>query len=95
MIDRRAFFLGSVATAASSTASARSAGNGKHDAIEAIKLPAGFNGLIAYARGGRIQHLRTAGFADVEARRPFSAANAIRWGSVSKWLTSVAALKLV
>ena len=95
MIDRRAFFLGSVAMAASSTASARGVANRKHRAIEAIKLPAGFNGLLAYARGGRIQHLRTAGFADVEANRPFSAASAIRWGSASKWLTSVAALRLV
>ncbi len=94
MIDRRAILLGSAAMAASSTVSARGVANDKHRAIDGITLPDGFNGLIAYARGGRIRHLRTAGFADVEAIRPFSAASAIRWGSASKWLTSVAALRL-
>ena len=95
MIDRRTFLLANAAMAASSVASARSLANGKRSAIDAITLPAGFNGLIAYARSGRIRHLRTAGFADVEARQTFSAASAIRWGSASKWLTSVAALRLV
>lgn len=94
MIDRRTFLLAGAAMTASSAASARSPAKGKRSAIDAIALPPGFNGLIAYARGGRIQHLRTAGFADVEARQAFSAASAIRWGSASKWLTSVAALRL-
>ncbi len=94
MMDRRTVLLGSAAMAASAAVPARGGVDGKRRAIESIALPAGFNGLIAYARGGRIRHLRTAGFADVEARRPFSAATAIRWGSVSKWLTSVATLKL-
>ena len=67
----------------------------KRHAIEAIALPAGFNGLIAYGRGGRIEHLRCAGFADVETRQPVTAATSFRWGSASKWLTSVAALRLV
>lgn len=95
MIDRRAFFLGSAALAANSTLSARGVGTGKGRAIEAIPLPGGFNGLIAYAREGRIEHLRTAGFADIEAKQPFSSSSAIRWGSASKWLTSVAVLRLV
>lgn len=95
MLGRRAFLCGSAAIAASATASARGVVNSKHRAIDSVALPDGFNGLIAYARGGRIRHLRTAGFADVEAGRPFSAANAIRWGSASKWLTSVAALRLI
>ncbi len=95
MIDRRAFLLGSAALAANSTLSARGVGTGKRHAIDAIPLPGGFNGLIAYAREGRIAHLRTAGFADMEAKQPFSSLSAIRWGSASKWLTSVAVLKLV
>ncbi|MHA6724308.1 serine hydrolase domain-containing protein, partial [Sphingomonas sp. RS2018] len=47
------------------------------------------------ARDGRIEHVRTSGFADVEARTPFAVTTAIRWGSASKWLTSVAALRLI
>ncbi|MFD1787904.1 serine hydrolase domain-containing protein [Sphingomonas floccifaciens] len=95
MIDRRSFLVSSAAVAVGSAASARGIGGGKADAIAGIALPAGFNGIIAYARNGRIEHVRSAGFADVEERQPFSAATAIRWGSASKWLTSVAALRLV
>lgn len=95
MIDRRTFLLSGAALAASSKVSARDLANGKRRAVDAITLPTDFNGLIAYARGGRLQHVRTAGYADVEAKRPFSGTSAIRWGSASKWLTSVAALRLV
>lgn len=94
MLDRRGFVIGSAAMALGAEASARAVQESKRQAIAEIVLPSNFNGLVAYARGGRIAHVRTAGFADVEKRTPFAETTAIRWGSASKWLTSVAALRL-
>jgi len=67
----------------------------KRAAIKAVALPAGFNGLIAYGRQGKVEHVRCVGLADIEAGRPFTEATQIRWGSVTKWLVSVAVLRLV
>jgi len=58
-------------------------------------LPADFNGVLAYGQGGKIHHLRCVGLADVEARKPITAATQFKWGSASKWLTSVAILRLI
>ncbi|NJC06050.1 D-alanyl-D-alanine carboxypeptidase [Sphingomonas kaistensis] len=63
-------------------------------ALLAIDLPSGFNGVLAYARGGRIEALRPVGVADIERGLPITAATTFRWGSATKWLASVAALRL-
>lgn len=95
MIDRRNFVAGGIALCAAGAARAAPQPDAKRRAIEAIVLPTGFNGLLAYGRGGRIAHLRCAGLADVEAGVPVSAATQFKWGSATKWLTSVAVLRLV
>jgi CubicO group peptidase (beta-lactamase class C family) len=95
IIDRRAFIASGAALGVASVVRAEPPAGAKVRAIDSLPLPLGFNGLLAYGRGGRVQHLRCAGFADVEARRPVTAATQFKWGSASKWLTSVAVLRLV
>ena len=95
MIDRRTLLAGGAVLATVGSAKAARQTNAKHLAIDSVKLPASFNGVLAYGRGGRIEHLRCAGKADVEANRPVTAATRFKWGSASKWATSTAMLRLV
>jgi CubicO group peptidase (beta-lactamase class C family) len=62
--------------------------------LNAIQLPPGFNGALAYGRGGRIEHVRFVGMADAEAGKPVTPLTRFKWGSASKWLASVATLRL-
>lgn len=93
MIDRRMLIAGLAAGLAAPAVAAPLAR--KRQAIEAIPLPAGFSGVLAFAREGRVAHLRCAGMADIEAARPVTAGTRFKWGSASKWLVSTAALRLV
>lgn len=94
MLNRRAVCLGGLVMAAASRVNAAPAG-GAAQAIEAIELPQNFGGILAYGRRGRIEHIRCVGPADREERTAMAPDTAIRWGSVSKWITSVAILRLV
>ncbi|URW75629.1 beta-lactamase family protein [Sphingomonas donggukensis] len=96
MIDRRTILAGSVLLGATSRAWGRpaSAGTSRSRAIDGIALPANFNGLIAHARAGRVEHVRCVGMADIESAVPITPTTQFRWGSASKWLTSVAVLRL-
>ncbi|WP_315763566.1 serine hydrolase domain-containing protein [Sphingomonas sp. Y38-1Y] len=93
MLDRRTILAGSAVLLAS-RAAAGPVADAKRRAIEAVELPAGFNGVLAYGRRGRIVHARRVGFADVEARRPVTPETRFKFGSASKWLASVAVLRL-
>lgn len=93
MIDRRTLIGAGLALAATRVGAA--VPDAKRSAIDALALPAGFGGVIGYGRAGRVEYLRCAGLADVEANRPVTSATGFRWGSASKWLTSVAVLRLV
>lgn len=95
MIDRRVAIAGAVALAATRAARATPPMSAKARAIDAIALPPHFNGTLACGRDGRVEHIRCVGQADVEASKAVTPATQFRWGSVSKWLTSVAALRLV
>lgn len=66
----------------------------KRQAIDAIHLPPSFNGALAHGASGRIEHIRCAGFADAEAGRAVTPHTQFKWGSASKWVTSVAVLRL-
>lgn len=94
MIDRRTLIAGGVAFGAAGPAWARSSVGIKRKAIEALALPPSFNGTVAYGRSGTVHHIRCVGMADVEAGRPVTATTQFRWVSVSKWLTSIAVLRL-
>lgn len=94
MISRRTLVAGGLAWGAAASVRARPA-SAKRRAIDAIALPSFFNGTLAYGVGGRVDHIRCVGSADIEAGKPVTPATQFKWGSASKWLTSVAALRLV
>lgn len=94
MIDRRTLIAAGVALGAVRGTRAAAPRDRKRQAIDAITLPPGFAGVIAYGRRGRVEHIRSVGLADVEAGTPVTSATRFRWGSASKWLVSVAVLRL-
>ncbi|RZL20497.1 MAG: hypothetical protein EOP64_09365, partial [Sphingomonas sp.] len=67
MIDRRMLMASGLAFGATNALAMKASSAAKRAAIEAIQLPPGFNGSFAYARGGKIEHARYVGMADVEA----------------------------
>jgi D-alanyl-D-alanine carboxypeptidase len=95
VINRRALMVGSMALGATRALAAKSSSGAKRAAIDAIQLTPGFNGAFAYAKGGNITHARYVGLSDVEAGKAISPNTQFKWGSASKWLASVAVLRLV
>lgn len=95
MIDRRALIAGGVALGITAAASAKVDASAKRRAIDQVPLPPDFNGVLAYGRQGKLEHIRCVGLADVEAGRPVTPRTQFKWGSASKWLASTAALRLV
>lgn len=93
MIDRREFIGGGVAFGATAPAFAR--GRTEIGRVIDVGRPAGFSGAVLFARGGRTEVVQTFGYADWSARTPVTRATRFAFGSGSKWLTSVAVLKLV
>lgn len=94
MIDRRTLIAGALALGATRAVSAEPSSSVKRRAIEAIQLPPNFNGALAYGGGGKVEHVRFVGMADVEAGKPITSLTRFKWGSASKWLASVATLRL-
>lgn len=94
VIDRRMLMAGGLAFSASGALAAKPSSDAKIAAIKAVELPTGFNGTVAYAQGGNILHARYVGMADIEAGKAITAATEFKWGSASKWLASVAVLRL-
>lgn len=67
-------------------------------APEAVALFAGeqrFSGIVAMGRRGRVTDLQAFGLADRARGLPFAPTSTFRIGSVTKWLTSIAVLRLV
>lgn len=95
MIDRRMLVAGGLAWTSTPAWAAEPSWDAKRRAIAAIDLPADFNGTLAYGRGGALLHARTVGLADIETGKAVSADTQFKWGSASKWLVSVAVLRLV
>lgn len=94
MIDRRMLMASGLAFGATTAFAAESSSVTKRAAIDAISLPPGFNGAFAYAKSGTIAHARYVGMADIEAGKAVSRDTQFKWGSASKWLASVAVLRL-
>ncbi|WP_082451473.1 serine hydrolase domain-containing protein [Sphingomonas sp. Leaf30] len=95
MIDRRMLMASGLAFGATNALAMKPSSAAKRAAIEAIQLPPSFNGSFAYARGGKIEHARYVGMADVEAGKAILPDTQFKWGSASKWLTSVTVLRFV
>ena len=95
VIDRRTVIAGGLALGAARGLAARPSSTAKRQAIEAIRLPPGFNGVLAHGAGGKVDHLRCVGMADLERGIPITRHTRFKWGSASKWLASVTMLRLV
>lgn len=94
VINRRALMAGGLALGATTAASTKPRPDAKRRAIDAIQLPPDFNGALAYGVGGKIDHARYVGMADIEAGKAITPDTRFKWGSASKWLTSAAVLRL-
>lgn len=55
----------------------------------------GFSGVVAFGHRGRIEEARAFGLADLATRTPVRPSTTFRLGSISKWLTAIAVLRLV
>ena len=94
MIDRRTLLAAGIAVGVTGPSWAGRTTDAKRRAIDAVELPASSNGALAFGRNGRVEHVRCVGMADVEAVRPVTPLTQFKLGSASKWLTSVAVLRL-
>jgi Beta-lactamase class C and other penicillin binding proteins len=63
--------------------------------IEAWAKAHGFQGVVLLARAGRLAYARPFGIVDVEAQRPAKVEDVYGIASISKWLTTLAVLRLV
>jgi CubicO group peptidase (beta-lactamase class C family) len=95
LIDRRTVIAAGLAAGVAGPSWGGPTSAAKQRAIEAIQLPASFNGVLGYGRNGKVEHIRCVGMADVEAGKPVTPQTRFKWGSASKWVTSVTALRLV
>ncbi|GAA4018104.1 serine hydrolase domain-containing protein [Sphingomonas swuensis] len=96
MIDRRLFVSGISAAIAASSVPVRARDRSASDlVIDHFAAANGFSGSISLGANGRIRHQRLFGLADREARLPVAADTTFRIGSVSKWFTAVALLRMV
>lgn len=94
MIDRREVIAGGLALGLATAASAKAVPQTKRQAVDRVPLPRDFNGVLAYGRQGKLEHIRCVGLADVEGKRSVTPHTQFKWGSASKWLASATALRL-
>lgn len=94
-IYRRLFIGGAAATAILPTKAWAASASPVDAIIDRFAREQVFSGSISLARGGRITHQRLFGAADRELRLPVTGRTTFRIGSVSKWLTAIAVLRLV
>lgn len=94
MIDRRTLLAAGVVAGVTRPSWASPTTDVRRRVIDAIELPASFNGALAFGRNGRVEHVRYVGMADVEAAKPVTPLTQFKLGSASKWLTSVTVLRL-
>jgi len=95
IISRRAF-VGGAASAVMLASQVRAAPVSQIDNfIDGFARANDFSGSVSLARAGRITHQHLFGLADRERSLPIKEATTFRIGSVSKWFTAVATLRLV
>lgn len=93
---RRREFLGAACLVTVPRAGLAAARSAEADAVtDGWVSDNAFAGVIAMARRGRIRHARAFGLADIEARRPATLDTRFAIGSVSKWFSTLAVLRLV
>jgi CubicO group peptidase (beta-lactamase class C family) len=96
VFGRREFLVGAATLGLVEKAGASVLSGGAADrAVDAFLKTQPFQGVVLIGRAGKPIYSRTMGFADIEARKPTTVGTPYVIASISKWLTSVAVLKLV
>jgi CubicO group peptidase (beta-lactamase class C family) len=97
MIDRRGLLAVSGALCAAPGLSLATPARlgGDNPAVDAFVAEQKFQGVVMIGRKGRASYVRAFGMADIEARRPTTRETVYCVASISKWLTTVAVLRLV
>lgn len=93
MIGRRTFVGGAAALLAVRGEAART--SSVAPVVDAFARTHEFNGIVAHGRAGRRDYVECFGMADIASARPIKPTTRFAFGSASKWLTSVAVLRLV
>lgn len=96
MFDRRTVLTGSLCSGLTLRSAFARPAIGKDDPrVDAFVRASSFHGVVVTARAGRIGYARAFGMADIAAKRPAAVDTVYAIASISKWLTSVTALKLI
>ncbi|GAA0539500.1 CubicO group peptidase (beta-lactamase class C family) [Rhizomicrobium palustre] len=90
---RRTFLTGAALLCASAQAGIVS-GKPREELIDSFARKENFQGVVLIGKAGKPIYLRTVGFADIEAQKPAKLETPYPIASISKWLTSLALLKL-
>lgn len=92
---RRNFLAGAALMSISAAAKAGIAvGKPRENLIDSFAKKENFQGVVLIGKAGKPIYHRTVGFSDIEASRATTLATPYPIASISKWLTSVALLKL-
>ncbi|AYV47161.1 serine hydrolase [Caulobacter flavus] len=98
MIDRRGLFAAAGALCAApglSFAAAPAKLGPDNPAVDAFVAEQKFQGVVMIGRRGRASYVRAFGMADIEAGKPATRETVYGIASISKWLTTIAVLRLV
>lgn len=98
MIDRRGLFAAAGALCAApglSFAATPARLGADNPAVEAFVAEQKFHGVVMIGRKGKASYVRAFGMADIEAQRPTTRETVYCVASISKWLTTIAVLRLV
>lgn len=94
-MDRRRFIAGGTALSLTVGAKAGIAtGSDRESLIDSFAKNQGFQGIVLIGKAGKPIYHRAVGFAEIESGRKASLTTPYSIASISKWLTSVALLKL-
>jgi CubicO group peptidase (beta-lactamase class C family) len=95
MLDRRHLFLAAAGLLLAPTTLAAKALGADNPVVDAFVKEQAFQGVVMIGQAGKATYARAFGMADIEAGRPATTDTVYAITSMSKWLTSVAVLKLV
>jgi CubicO group peptidase (beta-lactamase class C family) len=96
VFGRREFLSGAAALGLTEAASAGVLSGGPRDAaIDAFVAAQRFQGVVLIAKAGKPIFSRAIGLAEIETQRPATVDTPYAVASISKWLTSIALLRLV
>ncbi|MDG2530100.1 serine hydrolase domain-containing protein [Caulobacter endophyticus] len=97
MIDRRGLFAaaGALCAAPGLSLAAPARLGADNPVVDAFVAEQKFQGVVMIGRKGRASYVRAFGMADIEAQKPATRDTVYAIASISKWLTTIAVLRLV